>query len=896
MRKRRWFGLPLRRADLSAEQLDAEIHLHLELRERQLIGSGYSPDAARAEALRRFGQLEDARSSLYRAARRRDRRMLRRGLLDAVRQDLGLAVRSLVCEPGFTIIVVLTMALGIGANAAMFGIIDRLLLRGPAHVREPDSVVRLYAKLTHPEFGESATSGFGYVMYRTLLDGAAHTFEGVSAYSVNEFILGRGAEAERILLGSATWDFFSLLGVQPQHGRFFTEQEDRPPTGENVVVLGHELWRSRFASDPGVLGKQVVLGGEAYTVVGVAPDGFTGPDLTPVRAWIPMSARSRTVTDDWPIAWDAQWLAVVARLAPGVSAEAGSEAATAALRRSYNGPPEETMAEAQLFTGPLHWNRRGREPLEASVSRWLVGVAAVVLLIACANVMNLHLARAARRRREIAMRQALGIGRTRLLAMLLTHSLLLAILGGLAALLLAGWGGAAVRAVLLPDVDWTASPLNARVLLFTAFITIATGVITGLLPAAFSARHDLTNALRTGIREGGGHRSRLRSALTVAQASLSVVLLVGAGLFLRSLDNALGLDLGLDAQQVQLVQIRWPASATTRESRRAYFDRALERVRGLPYVENAAIVVGTPFLSSFSVDLRIPGRDSVPELAGGGPYIVAVTPGYFETAGTRLLRGREFQAGEGAGSEAVTIVNETMARTLWPAEDALEQCMYIGDEDPPCARVVGVVEDARRFALREEPAMQYYIPLGQERGFGGSSLLVRPRGEFQRHTAELRAELQRLDSEGGYAHIVPLGQALDPQIRPWRLGAVLFGIFGALALLIAGVGLYSVIAYGVSQRTHELGVRMALGAQRANVWGMILRQGLLVALLGAALGCLIALGASALLESVLFEASPRDPVVFIAVLVTIFGAALLASLVPAARAMRVDPVVALRAE
>jgi predicted permease len=480
--------------------------------------------------------------------------------------------------------------------------------------------------------------------------------------------------------------------------------------------------------------------------------------------------------------------------------------------------------------------------------------------------------------------------------MLLTHSLLLAVLGGLAALLFAGWGGAAVRALLLPDVDWTSSPLNVRVLLFTAFITIVTGVITGFLPAAFSTRHDLTNALRTGIREGGGHRSRLRTALTVAQASLSVVLLVGAGLFLRSLDNALRLDLGLDAQEVQVVQMRWPGSAVTRESRRAYFDRALERVRGLPYVENAAIVVGTPFLSSFSVDLRIPGRDSVPELAGGGPYIVAVTPGYFATAGTRLLRGREFQAGEGMGSEAVAIVNETMARALWPGADALEQCMYIGDEDPPCARVVGVVEDARRFALREEPAMQYYIPLGQERGFGGSVLFVRPRGAFQSRAAELRAELQRLDSEGGYAHIVPLHQALDPQIRPWRLGAVLFGIFGALALLIAGIGLYSVIAYGVSQRTHELGVRMALGAQRGDVWGMILRQGVLVALLGAALGCLIALGAGGLLESLLFEASPRDPVVFIAVLFTILSAAVVASLVPAARAMRVDPVVALRAE
>jgi predicted permease len=273
-----------------------------------------------------------------------------------------------------------------------------------------------------------------------------------------------------------------------------------------------------------------------------------------------------------------------------------------------------------------------------------------------------------------------------------------------------------------------------------------------------------------------------------------------------------------------------------------------------------------------------------------------VTPGYFQTAGTRVLRGRDFQEGEGAGSEAVVIVNETMERTLWPGEDALGRCMYIGADDPPCARIVGIAEDARRFALREEPAMQYYIPFGQEVGIGGSVLLIRPRGDLHAHTEDLREELQHLDPEGGFVHIESLQNALDPQIRPWRLGAVLFGIFGALALLIAGVGLYSVIAYSVSQRTHELGVRMALGARRPDVRRLILRQGMLVTLLGAGIGLLLSLGAGPLVGSLLFEASPRDPLVFAVVLVAIILAALLASIVPATRAMRVDPMTALRTE
>jgi predicted permease len=424
--------------------------------------------------------------------------------------------------------------------------------------------------------------------------------------------------------------------------------------------------------------------------------------------------------------------------------------------------------------------------------------------------------------------------------------------------------------------------------------------------------------LRAGAREGGGRRARLRTGLTIAQAALSVVLLVGAGLFVRSFDNALRQDLGLDADAVLAVEMRWPhlpapaagglangnqiiglqdAHSAVQRERAAFHVRALERVAALPGVEHAALSVGTPFHTTFGVQLRVPGRDSIPELPGGGPFISAVTPAYFATVGTRVLRGRAFEAGEGAGTEPVTVVNEPMARTLWPDGGALGRCILIGEgENVPCARVVGIVEESRRYDLREETAMQYYVPFGQEQGFGGNLLLVRPRGPNEAIVPVLRALLQELDADGGYVSIESLRSALDPQVRPWRLGTLLFASFGALALLIAAIGMYSVVAYGVAQRTREMGVRMVLGARRGDVRGLVLRQGAAVAAAGVALGLLMAFVGAQLARGLLFEVSPTDPLVMGVVSLLLIAVALLACWIPAVRATRVDPVVALRAD
>lgn len=896
----RWcLGLRPRGEEVEVE-VDDEIRLHLELRAERLMARGVPESEAWSEAERRFGDPVGARRELRRLARRREDRVDLRERLSSWRQDLRYSARGLVREPFFALVVVFTMALGIGANATMFGIIDRLLLRGPTHVTDPEHVRRAYVTTRPPSTDEVTHATFGYVTYDLLRN--VRAFEGVGAYALRDARLGRGPDAREIRLGYATWDLFPLLGVQPVLGRFFGADEDRPGDGRKVVVVNEGFWRSELGGGADVLGSAVTVNDETYTIIGVAPRGFTGPQLEPVALWAPMTA-SPPASPDWPTTWEAQWLQVVVRLRPELAREAAAQEATAAYLRAYDGS-DLTDVPPRLSFLPLHYSIRGEEPAEVRVTKWLVGVSGIVLLIACANVTNLMLARGLRRRREIGVRVALGIARGRLVRLLLSESLLLAAVGGASALAVAYFGSRFMRLVLLPDVAWTESPLSGRVLALSAALALLVGLATGLLPALRSTRGDLTAALKSGAREGGGRRSYARSALTVAQAALAVVLLVGAGLFVRSLTNVRGLDLGLEPDRVLAVSLRWAGmtglseemAAAERARRARTWLEALDRVRAAPDVESAAITIGTPFRSWFTTRLRVPGRDSVPRLPGGGPYLAAVSDGYFETTGVRIVRGRPFTAGDREGSEAVVIVNETMAATLWPGADPLGECLLIGTDPEACARVVGVAEVARRAGLREDASMQYYVPLGQERGIGGMTLLVRPRSAVAAAAPALRATLFTLDPTLSYVEVAPMQEWLDPQIRPWRLGATMFTLFGGLALLIAAVGLYSVIAYGVTQRTAELGIRRALGARGHDIIGMVVRGSVALVLLGIGLGAVLASLAGHWLEGLLFETSTNDPATFAIVAAALLGVAILASLAPALRAARVDPLSATRAE
>lgn len=900
---KRLFRLALRRRDVVDEDIEAEIALHLELRVRQLEAEGLSPAQARLEARRRFGALPAARRALRATAHRREDAMRIREWFDGWRQDLRYALRGLGRERAFTAFVVITLALGIGANAAMFGVVDRLLLRGPDHVRDPGRVMRLQATFHRAPVGAYTTDTFGYVTYAHLKE-AGHDFAGVAASSSpSTVMLGRGAEAHPIEEAPATADFFSLLGVDAYRGRFFSTAEDSPSGAQKVVVLGYGLWQRMFGGSDAAIGRTVVLNGYPYVVVGVAPRGFTGTQLTPVDAWTPLNLQHPT--PDWTTTWYAQWLRVFVRLKPGVTREEASADATTAHRSTYRGT-DSTIATARMFVAPLGANSDGTTTTEAAVSKWLVGVALVVLLIACANVTNLQLARVMRRRREVAVRLALGVGRARLLRLLLTEGLLLACGGAAMSVAVAVGIAGLIRRVLLPQVQWTSSPVDGRVLAATLAAGVLAGVVVGLIPAWRASRANLTDDLKAGAREGGARHSRIRTGLTIAQAALSTMLLVGAGLFVLSVRRVRDVDLGLQPDRVLVVGIPVPGSdsrptlaSITAEQKRQHslYRNLLPRLRALPGVADASLDIGLPFHTAYGVDLRVPGRDSIPELPGGGPYISAVSDGYFATMGTRVLQGRTFTPDDREGSEPVAIVSRTMARTLWPDESALGHCLITGENaGNRCSRVVGVVADMHRYQIAEAPAMQYYVPFGQESGIGGTYILVRSVASPSAIAEPVRRLLSTAVPGAPYITTQVLEDAITPQYRSFDLGAAIFSLCGLLALVVAAVGLYSVMSYLVAQRRHEFGVRIALGARSTDMRRLVLGGGLTVAVAGVALGIGGALAAGRFLQPLLFETSAHDPLVYTIVGLTLVVIAALASLGPALRAERVDPLDALRTE
>ena len=901
---RRLFRLPPSDDEHSASLVEEEIELHLELRARQLMRAGLSPAAAHAEALRRFGPLDEARRELHRAARHERRTMRLRDTLDALRLDVRHAARGAFREPGFAAVVILTLALGIGANAAMFGVVDRLLLSGPPHVVDARGIVRLY--LGYPDSPVAATqSTLSFAQYRTLRDETT-SFAQLAAYGwPREVTLEQRGDRQRVRLRYATSTLFPLLGVQPALGRFFSADEDVPAAGARVAVLDHGMWLRTFGGDPSALGSAIVLDGVAYTIIGVAPRGFTGVDLEPVDLWLPIHAQIVPITADWQTSRSLQWVRVVGRLREGATMERATAEASAAEQRAIEamgGAPEWTRT-ATMTPLPLWYDDEGREGMEATIARWLLAVAAVVLLIACANVANLLLARTVRRRREAAVRVALGAGRGRLIRLLVLEGMMLSAAGGIMALAVAWWGGKAVRATLLENVGWATSPVDVRILVFSLAATLATGLLVSVVPALRASRPSLVGALRQGTRQAGAERSLLRSGLTIAQAALSTMLLVGAGLLVASMWNVRGQRLGFDPDRVLLLELSWPRlSELPQEQRDAervrrseFRARLFEQVRDVPGVASTAMSAGTPFYVRMGTRLRVDGMDSVPQLPGGGPFKTVVSPGYFATVGTRILRGRPLMEQDRAGSELVALVNETGARTLWPNGDAIGKCIHHGAPTAPCTRIVGVTEDVHRLHVREERAIHVFFPIEQHEAEGPLPL-VRAAGDPMVLAPALRARVMELDPTLRWVNVVLLQDRVSPQLRPWRLGATLFTVFGALALLVAAVGLYSVMSYATAQRTHELGVRMALGAQPGDVRRLILRAGLTLAAAGTTLGLMAALAAARWTEPLLFGISPRDPVVVSSVAALLLVVSLAATLLPARRAARVDPARALAAE
>jgi predicted permease len=881
-------------------ELNDELRFHLEHEIEKHVRAGMSRDAAERAARIAFGGVERIKDDT------RDVRGI--GFWDTLSQDLRYAWRGLRSRPGFALAVVTTLALGIGANAAMFGIVDRVLFRPPPYLADMDRTHRVFLADRTPDGRDRS---FRFVAYRRYLDlrELTRSFDRMAVFGSREIAVGSGLGASEMRVAIVSASFFDFFNARPVLGRFFTPAEDTTPAGAMVAVLGNAHWRSRYGSRPDVLGERLYIGSQVYTIIGVAPDNFVGmgDDGVPV-AFVPATSFASARGDMYFTTYNWQWIQVLARRRPDVSLETATADLTNAWGLSWTREVTEGGARPATRTaadirarGELAPVLLGRGPdanATARVAAWVMGVAVIVLLIACANVANLLLARALARRREITLRLALGVTRPRLYQQLLTESALVALIGGIVGLVLGYFGGQALHAFFL-SADASVSLLDGRTLAFTAAVTLIVALFTGFAPAAHALRADLATALKSGTREGTYRRSRTRTVLLVAQAAMSVVLLVGAGLFVRSLENVRELRLGYDVEPVVLVQGVPRGARLSMDANNALLDRLVADVRQVPGVRSVTRSASVPFYSFEGRGApQIAGRDSLQKL---GRFMLQIgDSSYFATMGTRIVRGRGIEATDRRGSPVVAVVSESMARTVWPDEDALGQQWRLPGDDMPIITVVGIAEDIRAARLQGKPDMWYYLPADQYGALFDEPLslqvLARVEGRAGDYLEPIRRALQPAMPGEGYVTTLAMKSLVAPQQRSWEFGATMFVAFGALALSLAAIGLYSVIAYAVRQRSHELGVRIALGASVRNVVTMVVRQGLSFAVAGIVIGLALALWAGRWLQPLLFQQSARDPVIVSAAAGVLLLVALIATVKPAMRATRVDPTEALRAD
>lgn len=889
-----------RNADRRArDEIDDEIETHLDEVAARLMEEGFEEEAARREAHRRFGDVARWRHHMVRIEKRRVRRREMGEWIEGIRSGLSFAVRSIRRAPGFAMAVIVTLALGIGANATIFGIVDRLLVRAPDHVAQPEEVRRILVRQR-----PGGTMGRGTPPIRAAVSHAdiadlreVPAFAAVGGWvPFDDMTLGVGPSARRIAVRGASAGFFEVLGSRPHLGRFIGQDDDRPDAPA-TVVLGWEFWSRTYGADPSVLGRTLHIGSGRYQVVGVAPRGFTGADLAPVDAWLALQPAAMEV---WGDRWidNRSWWAfrAVARLARDVDDGLAREQATVAYRGARDGD-QGSDPDAEIVTAPMAIGQGPDAPAEAGVTRWLAGVALAVLLIACLNVANLFLGRAVRWRRELAVRLAMGSSRARLTAHFLTETVVMALVAAAVASMVAIFGGRVLLSSLLPEVSFASISGPPRVVAFTFMVSMGAALVSGVIPALRAGRTDL----RSGLSEGGGRgateaSSRLRAVLVAGQAALTAILLVGAGLFVRSLDAARSVDLGFDPDRV--AAIRFEGSEQLQVAGGEVFRRIEAALPRLPGVEAAARSTSIPFQAGVRLQIFAPGRDTMLLNADGSwPTVTGAGPGYFRTLGMSVEEGRGILGADLASdAERVAVVNRRLAETLWPGESALDRCLRIDGPDEECSRIVGVVSDHISARIDEVPKMRVVLPIGRGPLQGVNTVLVRTQGDPAGQYAALRDEVMTVAAGLRFVEIQPLRELVGEQFRSWRLGARLFGLFGVLAVLVAGVGIYGVLAFEVALRRHELGIRMALGAPRGQVVRGVIVAGVRIVGAGAVLGLGVAALVAPRIEGLLFGVTGHDPATFGVTALVLGLSALAAAGLPAWRATRVDPTLAMRTE
>lgn len=803
-------------------------------------------------------------------------------------QDLRYAVRMLWRNPAVTGVAIIALALGVGANTAIFSVVNAVLLR-PLPYAEPDRLVRLSED--SPQVPQMSISYPNFLDWRE----QNQVFTGLAAMQFRNLNLIGVDEPERLSGRAVSADFFHVLGVQPALGRSFSPDEDRP-NANRVALISYGLWQRRFGSAPELIGRQLNLSGEIYTVIGILPADYRFG--TPTDVFVPIGLRADQMTERG----NHPGIYAIARLKPGVTVEqARSEIVSLAERiaQQYGmvGNSATLVPLRELFVGDV------RTPLLI-----LLGAVGFVLLIACANVANLLLARAASRSKEVAVRTALGAGRLRLIRQLLTESLLLAVLGGAAGLLLAIWGIDALRNMSIDSLPSTAViNLDARVLVFTMFVSLLTGVVFGLAPALEASKLDLTDTLKEGGRGGtpSVSRHRVRSLLIVSEIALSLVLLIGAGLLIRSFMRIQEVDAGFNAENLLTVQISRAVKPDEGSKVAGFFNQLVERIGAVPGVEAVAFSNGLPFLGASDTSFAIEGRPK-PEPGKQPQTMLYITsPDYLRAMGIRLLKGRFFTAQDTQRSLRVAVIDEAFARQQFPNEDPLGRRIAGDGDNMPGAEIVGVVAHVKHFGLdtaAENIQPQLYFAFNQipdkfqPQLAGRVNLIVRTASDPLNFSAAVRHEVQALDKNQPVYNVSTMEQTLSQSLATQRLAATLLAIFAGVALILAAVGIYGVMAYSVTQRTHEIGVRMALGAQQGDVLKIIIGQGMLLALIGVGVGLIAAFALTRVMSSILYGISATDPATFAVIALLLFLVALIANYIPARRAAKVDPLVALRYE
>lgn len=820
--------------------------------------------------------------------------------------DIVYGLRTLRKTPGFTVVAVITLALGIGLNTAIFSLVNAVLFK-PLPVQKPEELVGIYdtekdnlvthVPVAYPDFRDFAEQ--------------SRSFQGMSAYALARLALDQGNESEMVSVEVVSGNYFSVLGVKTASGRTFLPEDGELSAPRPVVVLSYASWQRRFGSDPRIVGRTIRFNGNPLTVIGVAEPSFPGMVRgIPPEAWVPIGMLSPLHATSMVTAGGgsevdrlrdrhAQWVFAIGRLRPGVTrAQAQAELETIAGRLRAEYPDSNRDRHVALLAASDVKIFPGLDGVLYTTSYVLLAVVGLVLLIAAANVANMMLVRATSRRKEIAVRIALGAGHWRLVRQLLTESLLLALAGGALGLLLARWSNAAVTSVKLPIPVRLDLGLDIRVFAFTMLVSTLTAVVFGITPALQASKVDAVTALKEESRTGSGShgRKRLRNVLVVAQVSLSLVLLIAAGLSVRSMQNAGHTNPGFEPDGMVVMKVSPGTRGYTKEQGEIFYRRLSERVRATPGVESAAMTSHLPLVFDISVDSGVPqGSESLPTEQWTDIDTVGVSPDYFAAMRIPMVSGREFGDQDTEAAPLRAVVNELLAQRFWPGQDPIGRKLILGSKSKKAFEVIGVARNGKYRTLGEGPIPFLYTSVGQSYE-SGLVVIARAHGDSHAVLAGLREAVRQLDERVPVTDLQSMDEEIGSSLLLPRMSAALFGLFGILGLVLASVGLYGVIAYTVGQRTHEIGIRVAVGAQRTSILRLVVSDGMLLTLIGVALGLTGAFLMTRVIRSVLIGISPADPLTFIAVSALLAGVALVACLIPARRAMNVDPIVALRYE